>query len=255
MRRILMKSNGEGSGMKKIFLCLILILSFSSSLTPVLSVGITSCSSGDIDGVCEIGKECTCSISGECTNGNLLLSRQPGLADPICSPQIVGDSVTINWNYCEFTEGLLYAKADCDEGQSSEKTIMVSQVVVEPKETTTSTTTVFTTTVTPEITHECNDGKGYCEDMMAYYEDANAKCPIGYYYCPEHNPDCPEYDEICCCQGKEPGGFWPDFGDVNFRVIIFIILAVVVGVVIFLFFVTQTKKGMSFEKLRKKWSK
>ena len=261
MRRISTKSKKieQDYDMKELLLCLVLILSFSLSLIPVLSVEITSCSSGDTDGICEINRVCTCSISGECTNGNLLLHRGE-LTDPICSPQIVGGSVSINPDYCEYTEGLLYVIADCDEGQSSEKTIMVSQAVVEPIETTTTITVSTTTVTTTEpITHECGLS-GYCEDMMAYYEDTNAKCPIGYYYCPDYNSDCPEYDEICCCQ--EPGGTciipFPPFcgpsGD-NFKLVIFLILAVVVGVVVFLFFITQTKKGMSFEKLRKKWNK
>lgn len=241
-----MKGIEEDSSKKVSFFCLILTLSFLFGLTSVLSVQITSCSSGGLDGICEIGQICTCSISGKCTDGNLLLYLT-SLTNPICSPQIVGSSAQINWNYCNFTEGLVYAMADCDEGQSAQKTIMVSQPE-ETTESTSTTTSIYTTTeaTTTEGTNQCFGGNGYCEDMMA-------DCQTGYTYCPENNNDCPGIEEKCCCSSVTHGGIIPP--NFNFKLVIFLVVAVVIGVALFLFFVTQTKKGMSFDKLYKKWNK
>lgn len=242
------------NSMKKYLLCIILIISFSSILMPVLSVEITICSSGTTDWNCEIGQTCSCRISGLCTNGNLLLYRG-NLTGAICSPQIIGGSASINWDYCNFTSGSSYAMADCDEGQSTQKSIMFSQGTTTTITTTTApvpTTSITvpstsTTSVTNQETHKCFSEKGYCEDVLT-------SCQEGYEYCPEHNEECGSYDEVCCCSKQETGGIIPTWNG-QFKIVVFIVLAVVVGFILFLFFINQTKRGMSFEKLYKKWSK
>jgi hypothetical protein len=240
-------SSQEGryiSNIGKLLLFSIFILFFLSSIKPVLSVEFDSCSSGGSDGFCEKYKTCICTISGECTNGNLLV-YQGELSNPLCSPEIDKNSVSIDWDSCNITKlSFINVRADCDEGQSAEKTIkLVLETTTTSLFTTTSTTTLEeTTTITNENTNTCG-GNGYCEDITA-------ECKSGYYYCSKNNEECPEfpYNEKCCCKPTNLG--WP------FKTIVVLIAsAVMVGVIVFLFFTSRMKKDTTFKKLYRKWNK
>lgn len=265
MKRIFVKSlksevknlsSQEGryiSNMGKLLLFSIFILFFLSSIKSVLSVEIVSCKSGAEDGVCEKYNECICTISSQCTNGNLLVYQRE-LNNPLCSPEIVGNSVSIGWYSCNITQLLFVnVRADCDEGQSAEKTIKlfvletttVSETTTTPPIETTTLEEETTTTVTDETANTCGVN-GHCEDSTTD-ESSETVCQGGYEYCPEYNEECPDtYNEICCCEKN--GG--PDF-----TFIILIGLAVMVGIIVLLFFITRMKKDTSFKKLYKKWNR
>jgi hypothetical protein len=114
-----------------IFFLLLLIPSASA-------VTVSDCNSGSGSWKCETGKSCVCSITGPCTNGVLQVYRSIG--DVLCIFEVPsGLSVSINWNNCGSPSGTIKVKADCDEGQSPEKTITLSAAPV------------TTTTTTPEL--------------------------------------------------------------------------------------------------------
>lgn len=234
---------------------LVSILYFSLGIIPVSSVEIVSCTSNGEEGICEIGRTCICSVSGDCTNGNLLLFEGE-LGNPVCSPSIVGGEATIYWDYCEVEEGsFLDAIADCEEGQSTPVSIRVSA----PETTTTSVPTTSTTTSTPiEVTETTRREEKSVEEcgINGYCEDYGVSCQPGYERCPEYDGECPGL-RYCCClirRGLCIGGIClPE--EVDETLVFLSLLAVILAVAVFFFFTKMVGKGTSFEKLYEKWAR
>ena len=138
-----------------------LLLLFFSSLS--FSIEILGCRSGREEWRCEIGKECVCVITENCTNGNILL-YQTDITSLVCAPQIIDNIARINLTEC----GVEYYNtikviADCEEGISGEKTI----TIVPPAITTTTTTTSTTLSQTQNVTITCTPKEGYCGEGRA----------------------------------------------------------------------------------------
>jgi hypothetical protein len=221
---------------------LLLIFLFSILFSPVLvlSVDITSCKSDVLNWLCDRGKKCTCKISGSCSNGNLLVYDEY-LINPLCSPQIIGDTATIDWTYFNTSKDYVKAHADCDEGRSTEKMIIITAPAG-------TTTTIKTTTTTTPYGGCGTDG--YCE----FTEN---ECLGGYEDCPDYDYEC-STDEKCCCYvltgttttQKKQSGF-------NYGWLILPIL-ILIGVFVYFFFIKKGGKEETIEKFRKlyeKWSK
>jgi hypothetical protein len=124
---------------------LFFVLVFLMNFMIVLSVNITSCRSDSIDWLCERDTLCICNIQGDCSNGNLLIYKDT-INNPICSPQISDFTATVDWTICKTTEDYVKARADCDEGQSTEKMLILTGTAV-------TTTTIRTTTTTESETY------------------------------------------------------------------------------------------------------
>lgn len=135
---------------------LIIIIIFSQV---TLAIEILSCSSSRDQWKCEIGKDCVCLLSENCTNGNLLI-YQEDIRSLICAPSIDGNIVKIDIIEC----GAVYYKnlivrADCDKEVSQEKTITIIPRT-ETTTTTVATTTIPQTTVTTVLS--CGVKGQYC---------------------------------------------------------------------------------------------
>ena len=231
--------------LKKVRL-IVLILLFSLLLNPVLvlSVDVTSCKSGTLNWLCDRGKNCVCKVSGSCSNGNFLVYDEY-LTNPICSPQIIDSAVTIDWNYCNTTKDHVKARADCDEGQSPEKMIIITGSIG-----TTTTTIAGTTSTTTTIYGGCGID-GYCEF-------AENECLEGHEDCPEYDYEC-STNEKCCCyvyEGttttqRKPSGF-------NYGWLILPIL-IIIGLFVYFFFIKKEKTRREtikkFRKLYEKWTR
>ncbi|MBU5678510.1 MAG: hypothetical protein QXJ96_03010 [Candidatus Aenigmatarchaeota archaeon] len=113
----------------------ILIIITFSHISAALE--ILGCSSSREAWKCEIGKDCICLISGNCTNGTLLV-YQEDIRSLVCAPQIIEGVARIDLELCDATYYKnLKVIADCDEGFSEEKSISL----IAPRIETTSTTT------------------------------------------------------------------------------------------------------------------
>lgn len=129
---------------KKIIICsAILSVFLLAILVYAASIDITTCKSGTTDWSCNSDKTCACTISGTCTNGFLLVYKDT-ISNLLCSPTISGTSASINWNACGNPTGSVGARADCDQGQSVDKTINIVQATTTTSSTTTSTSTTTT---------------------------------------------------------------------------------------------------------------
>ena len=114
----------------------ILLLAFILIVpTIVFSVSITDCTSGYSSWTCESGSICKCTISGSCTDGNLLVYKT-SVSNLLCCPSIINSIARIDWKNCGSPMGQVRVRADCEEGQSSEKIILITS---KPSYTTTST--------------------------------------------------------------------------------------------------------------------
>ncbi len=173
-----------------------------------------------------------------CTNGNLLVYDEY-IDNPLCSPQIIDNTATIDWIYCNTIKDHVKARADCDEGQSPEKLVIITS----PTET---TITATTTTV-----------YGGC-GIDGYCEFAENDCLDGHEYCPEYDDEC-STDEKCCCYvfdgttttQKKPSGF-------NYGWFILPIL-IIIGLFVYFFFIRKGKRQKEtikkFRKLYEKWTR
>jgi len=221
---------------------MLLIILFSFLLNPILvsSVDVTSCKSGTLNWLCERGRTCVCEISGTCSNGNFLVYDEY-LTNPLCSPQIIDDTATIDWTYCNSTKDYVKARADCDEGQSPEKMIIITAP------TGTTTTSIMTTTT---LYGGCGMD-GYCE----YGEN---ECLEGYEDCPEYDFECSTGEKCCCFVSvgttttqKKPSGF-------NYGWLIIPIL-IIIGVFVYFFFIRKERRRREyiekFRKLYEKWTR
>ena len=210
-------------------------------LIPVgLSLDISGCKSDSTNWLCTRGSLCVCDISGTCTNGNILLYEND-VSNLLCVPKITNNKAYIDWTYCNTTLDSIRIRADCDEGQSLERMIILSG-------TTTSVSTTMLTTVatTTEYTGMCGN-EGYCEKI-------ENECLTGYENCLENDDEC-NADEKCCCPGttttipSDKGGF-------NFLWVIPIIIVIIV-VLVYLFFIRGREREtmLTFRKLYEKWSR
>jgi hypothetical protein len=222
--------------MKKFMLSFVTLLLL---LPIVYSADITSCKSGSVNWLCERGKLCTCSISGTCTNGNILVYGDY-VTNVLCLPKISDKTAIIDWSYCNTTSDYVKIRVDCDEGQSSEKMIIVSGVA------TTATTTRTSTTVQTTISEGVCGADGYCEIT-------SNECVVGYEDCNSYNTEC-NTGEKCCCPSltttipEEEGGF-------NYIWIVPVIVVVIAAVLFYFFFLKEREKKtkLAFKRLYEKW--
>lgn len=145
--------------MKKILLTMmvvsLIILDFVSALS------ISSCKSDTTEWFCEKNKVCVCEISGDCTNGNLIVYKTNFLS-PLCLPEILDNEAEINWDNCQNPIGILYVRASCNEGMSPVKEINISFAPLPTTTTTTSTTSTTSTTISTVPTTTTTVGKNPC---------------------------------------------------------------------------------------------
>lgn len=192
----------------------------------ILALTIETCSSNGNEWECEEGKICTCEISGDCTNGNLLVYKR-SLADLLCAPPIINGITEIDWDYCRNPEDEVKIIADCEEGQSEEERVWI----VAMKETTTTTEETTTTfSEKTECPYEC------CENEPYYYDKY---CEEGY-VCIENECVKAEEEE----EKKKGAGF-------GWILTLILIFAIAVGVILFL----RKKAPSTYEELYRKWSR
>ena len=213
-----------GENMKKSTMILtfsfILLMNFSS----ILAISIVNCTSNDKIWECELDKTCNCIISGTCTNGNLLVYHK-NITTLLCSPKINDSIASIEWENCKNPTGYVNIRADCDEGQSDQETILLFAP------TTTTTTTIITTTTRRTTTtrattttiqiptqracpYEC------CVDEPGYRDKY---CSPGLTCCPDHT-----------CKKSCEGGL-------SSKIIFWVALAAIIPIVLFLLYVWKGK--------------
>ena len=221
--------------MKKNIMLLVFILVFLIIPNIVLSVEIIRCKSDDTNWLCEEGEICVCKISGECTDGNLLV-YEGSIENLLCLPEIDDDEAVIDWDDCENPLEWVDVRADCEEGQSEEESIYFKEIIITETTTSTTTTTITTigTTTIEEELEPCPIDWECCEGEL-YYEDE--PCPIDM-ECIDHV--CVPYEEV------EEEGF-------NYGLIAGIIVVIIVVFLIYSFFIKKRGK-MSFKKLYEKWT-
>lgn len=143
------------------------------------ALDILGCSSHRESWKCEIGNDCICVISGNCTNGSLLV-YQEDIRSLLCSPQISEGIARIDLEFCEaIYYRNLKVKADCDEGMSQEKIITIipkSEVI----STTLPSTLNLTTTIAQRVTTTIS-----CGLRGQYCGPGRAACCSGLVCCPD----------------------------------------------------------------------
>jgi len=214
-----------------------------------LALDITGCKSDSTNWLCERDDLCLCSIDGTCTDGNLLVYENE-LSNLLCAPRISDNKAYIDWSFCDTTLDMVKIRADCDEGQSTERMIILSGLLptTTTASTTTPTTTVVTTIGTTVYTGTCGY-EGYCENI-------DNDCIIDFIDCPEYDDEC-NVDERCCCPFAEATTTVPSGeGGFNFLWIIPIIIVIIVVVVYFFFIRGRERETMlTFKRLYEKWSR
>ncbi len=210
--------------MKKILLIITLIILLS--LTSVFSLSITTCKSGDLDWECELDKICNCTISGTCTDGNLLVYDN-NITNPLCSPTISNSSANIDWNNCSNPSGEVNVRADCSEAQSEEETILLFGAITTTSTTIRTTTTIITTTTRLTTTTIQIPAKQVCPyECCINMPEYNSKyCPQGLMCCPDHT----------CKKSCEAG--------TSSRLILWIVLAAMIPIVLFLLYIWKGKSS------------
>ena len=215
----------------------LIFVSLLMNFAPVLCVNLTSCKSDSIDWLCEKDKLCNCRITGDCSNGNLLV-YEDDIYSPICSPQISDSSSSIDWSICETSEDYIKIRADCEEGQSNERMLILTGTAVT---TTTVRSSVTTTTQSDVYTGTCG-GDGYCEL-------SDVECIGSYEDCSTYDNEC-QVSEKCCClvsvstpstSPKKKSGF-------NYWWIIGILAIIGLAILVYFFYI---KKGHREEKIKK----
>jgi len=228
----------------KLFLS-VFLLSLILKPSIVLSVDVISCKSGNLNWLCEKGLICVCKISGSCSNGNLLVYDNY-LSNPLCSPQIINNTVNINWNYCNVEKDYVKAVVDCDEGQSSEKMIIITAATG-----TTTTSTITTTTFTTTTLYGGCGIDGYCE----YTEN---ECLEGHEYCPEYDTACASNEKCCCYIYEGPTTTQKRPSSFNYGWLIIPIL-IIIGLFVYFFFIKKERERKKyiekFRKLYEKWTR
>jgi hypothetical protein len=103
-----------------------------------------------------MGLECKCFITENCTDGNLIVFKDD-IKNVFCTPKIENEIAIIDFTICGNSSGNFDVIADCEEGQSTKKTILVLYEAAS----TTSTSTI-TLTTTPTTIETCVQDGGYC---------------------------------------------------------------------------------------------
>lgn len=169
--------------LKKIFLIaflLLLAVSYSSALE------ISSCRSGDDEWVCQTDKICVCKISGDCTNGNLFVYNTSFLT-PLCLPKINNGLVNIEWDQCQSPTKQVKVRANCDEGQSLERIVQLTEAAATTTSSTTrATTTTLATTSSTTSTRATTTTLATCPYQCCVNEPGylDKSCEEGFECCP-----------------------------------------------------------------------
>ncbi|MBD3156191.1 MAG: hypothetical protein GF368_06125 [Candidatus Aenigmarchaeota archaeon] len=183
---------------------ILLLISFR-----VYSVSIDSCSSGIGEWECESDGVCSCEIF-DCTDGDLLV-YQNDITNLLCAPPILDSSSDIFWEECGNPSGHVIIRADCEEGQSSEKTINIIDLGLVPETTTSVPTT--TTTIAEYCNYVClsscteDNNPPLCYHRISHGSigcvSGKICCESILKECPESEPDEPVIiDKTCpyqCC--------------------------------------------------------
>jgi len=213
-----------------------------------LALDISECKSDSTNWLCERGEMCVCTITDTCTNGNVLLYEND-VSQLLCAPKITDNKAYIDWSYCNTTLDSIRLRADCDQGQSAERMIILSGVP------TTVATTIATTTPTTTQTTETTEYTGMCGDD-GYCENINNECLMNYEDCSVYDDEC-NVDERCCCPSAGPTTTTPsDGGGFNYLYIIPVIIVIIVVVIYFFFIRGRERETMlTFKRLYEKWSR
>lgn len=146
------------------------------------SLEIIECTSDTTNFNCDSDEICSCTISGDCINGNLMVYKEIG--NPLCFPPISGSHADIDWDDCDNPEDSVKVRAVCDEGQSLEKTVLISLAGTTTSTTTTAeTTTRITTTIETTTKEDCPDDWECCvgeEDYEDFYCSGGWECCDGH---------------------------------------------------------------------------
>jgi len=164
----------------------VLFLSFSLAY----AVKIESCKSeGESDWDCHESDICICRISGDCTNGRLLVYEKD-IRTLLCMPRIVNGYSDIDWDDCFSPIGEVKVRADCEEEQSSENTVNIVSGNGDGGNGGHNGGSRTTTTTTTTTTIPCNY---VCQAMCM--DDNNP--PFCYKRIPHGTNSCPG-STICC---------------------------------------------------------
>ncbi len=217
-----------------------------------LALDITGCKSDSTNWLCDRSDLCICEISGTCTNGNILLYEND-VSNLLCAPQISDSKAYIDWSLCDTTLDSLKIVADCNEGQSTERMIILTGVASTVSTTTsisgtTQSTAGTTIQTTIEYTGMCGSD-GYCES-------ADNDCLTDYTDCPEYENECNTGEKCCCPPSGPTTTIKGDKGGFNFLWIIPIIIVIIAVVIYFLFIRGKERQTiLTFRKLYEKWSR
>lgn len=144
--------------MKSVKYIILFIITFSQLC---MAIEISSCSSSREAWICEIGNDCICIISGNCTDGNLLI-YQDDMRSLVCAPKIIEGIARVDLYLCDATYYKnLKVRADCDEGFSEEKNILIKTPGIEVS-TTIPTTIEITIPMITTTTLKCGLKGQYC---------------------------------------------------------------------------------------------
>lgn len=223
-------------------------------LIPIgLSLDITSCKSGSTNWLCDRGHLCACEISGTCNNGNVLLYEND-ISNILCAPQIANNKANIDWSLCNTTLDSVRIIADCNEGQSLERMIILSGATTSTITSTSGTTSAGTTAgstttqTTIEYTGMCGSD-GYCEKT-------ENECLTDYTECSENDNECNTGEKCCCPPSGTTTTTKGDKSGFNFLWIIPVIIVVIAVAIYFIFIRGRERQTiLSFRKLYEKWSR
>ena len=193
--------------MRKDIIIMVTLVIFLMSLNNIFAVSIESCKSGRENWVCDPDDICVCEISGDCTDGDLLVYKDD-ITDLLCAPEILGSNVDIFWEKCGNPIGEVKVRADCEEGQSSREKITISYISSAVTTTTsTTTTTVILCNYVCQSTCSDDNNPPFCYRRIPH---GTRGCPGGTICCESIFKQCPEtetgttisQDETCpyeCC--------------------------------------------------------
>lgn len=175
---------------------IIIILFLGISL--VSGIEIESCKSeGKNNWECGSSDICVCRISGGCTDGRLLVYETDVRNLFPCMPKIINGYADIIWDNCDNPTGEVKVRADCSEGQSSQKTINIISPEAPPPQSNGhhGTTTTITTTTTISCNYVCqttcvdDNNPPFCYRRMV---QGTGGCPGGTICCQSILKECPK---------------------------------------------------------------
>lgn len=236
------------SHVKIVALILMLLILPSAAL----ALTIESCSSNTESWKCEKGKLCICRISGSCTNGNLLVYKT-SLANLLCAPSIVDGTAEIDWNFCGNPTGTVRVIADCDEGQSEERSLEI--IILAPTTTTSTTTTI---PLTPTTTSTTTSTTPPFRPTTTIPTTAKEECP---YECCVDEPQF--YDKHCgagfrcvdnVCEPIPSEETKRGGGGGALIILVLLLFVILIGAIV-VFFKLKRTAPKSYEDLYKKWGR